>query len=300
MRREVQFHLMSACLAISVLFAVPESPAFDSAQIGGAVHPIRNPNGNARHSVRDQIVTSNWSGYALAKFNSGVNYTSASAEWTVPQVQDAPGATTSYSSSWVGIGGFCLNAKCSRVDKTLIQLGTEQDASSNGTTQYYAWYETLPKPPTTITSLTVSPGDKIVATLSDGPKVIHTRPSDKGSSGGGGGSKTQTWVLTMSDITTGASWSTSLSYDSSLASAEWIEEAPYSGGVLPLADFGTITFNPGSANGKNPSLSQTNGIVMNDPNGQSSNVSDPDTDLDGFNACWGSSSTLTACPVAQS
>jgi hypothetical protein len=41
------------------------------------------------------------------------------------------------SSIWVGIGG--LNG-----DQTLIQVGTEQDASATGATTYYAWYETLP------------------------------------------------------------------------------------------------------------------------------------------------------------
>jgi hypothetical protein len=41
----------------------------------------------------------------------------------------------------------------------------------------------------------------------------------------------------MTNNTTGAQWSGSFKYASSLLSAEWIKEAPYSGGVLPLADF---------------------------------------------------------------
>jgi hypothetical protein len=50
-----------------------------------------------------------------------------------------------------------------------------------------------------------------------------------------------------------------LTYGSSLLSAEWIEEAPYSGGILPLADFGTAQF-PGSnlANKTTPTVSSAN------------------------------------------
>lgn len=300
MRRGVRFHFLVTSILVAVLLALPGASSIELTQTGGAIHPIRKSNGNAKRTVKNQVVTSNWSGYALAKYNTGQSYTSASATWTVPNVLSAPGTSTSYSSSWVGIGGFCLNAKCSRVDKTLIQLGTEQNASSSGATQYYAWYETLPKPPTTITSLTVSPGDTIVATLADGPTIRETKPSGKGGKSGSSGPKGQNWTLTMKDVTTGISWSTSISYDSSLASAEWIEEAPYSGGVLPLADFGTVNFDHGFANSKSPDLSSTNGIVMSDPNGQTSNISSPDSDFDGFNACWGNGNSFASCPVPSS
>ncbi len=272
--------------------------------LSGAVHPVRNPNGSIAHNLKNQVDTTNWSGYAVAKYETGSSYTSATASWVVPTVTAAPGFTTSYSSSWVGIGGFCLNATCTKVDRTLIQLGTEQDASVSGST-YYAWYETLPQSMKKITSLTIYPGDTIVASLADGPKAAQTNTKAKGGggkSGGGGGSGSQTWVLTLKDTTVGhaASWTTTLSYASSLASAEWIEEAPYSGGVLPLADFGTATFNPGRANGSSPSLAPSNGIIMSNPNGQTSNVSSPDSDSDGFNACWGSGSQFTSCSPSTS
>ena len=35
------------------------------------------------------------------------------------------------------------------------------------------------------------------------------------------------------------------------SSAEWIIEAPYSGGVLPLSDFGTVSFGQDSTNVSN-------------------------------------------------
>jgi len=238
------------------------------------VHPLRTPKGQLRRGVREQIETSNWSGYAVARFQTGTDYTSASGAWTVPSVSNAPGFSNSYSSSWVGVGGFCLNSSCSSVDNTLIQLGTEQDASGSGATQYYAWYELLPKSPVQI-PLAVSPGDRIVASLVDGAAGVRSASlrargfrrasGPKGGGGRAGGPKRQTWTLTMTDQTTGSSWSTTVSYDSSLASAEWVQEAPYSGSVLPLADYGTATFDPGSADGASPALVPADGLVMIDP-----------------------------------
>jgi len=99
-------------------------------------------------------------------------------------------------------------------------------------------------------------------------------------------------------MTTGMSWSTTVSYDSSLDSAEWIEEAPSSGqGILPLANYGTVTLSPVTANGSNPNLAASQSVIMYDPQGQTSNPSAPDSGGDGFATCWGSGNTLTNCPA---
>ena len=69
--------------------------------------------------------------------------------------------STPASAEWVGIGGFCKNAQCNKqkdVDKTLIQLGTAQEAFGTSDLQYFAWYELLPRAPIT-TPLAVNPGD---------------------------------------------------------------------------------------------------------------------------------------------
>lgn len=260
----------------------------------GRIHPVRTPNGNVARNLRQQVESQNWSGYVVAKYETGQSYTAATAIWVVPSVTASPGPSPGYSSSWVGIGGFLLNSRGNHIDKTLIQLGTEQDVSSNGATAYSAWYETLPNPEQVITGFAVNPGDTIEATLADGPAVTYGKFETHSNAKGSGGSG-QPWTLTMKDETTGQSWSTTLTYKSSLASAEWIEEAPSSsGGILPLANFGTVTFDPGTANGGNPGLTQSNAVIMYDPNGQTSNVSVPDRDTDGFNAAWGNGTTLTA------
>jgi len=52
-----------------------------------------------------------------------------------------------------------------------------------------------------------------------------------------------TFTVTITNVSTGQSFSATTKVSSAYqTSAEWIAEAPYSGGVLPLADFNTIAF----------------------------------------------------------
>ena len=229
-----------------------------------------------------QLISSNWSGYALPKFETKKVYTAAQATWIVPSVLflDAPaGKTVEYSSNWVGIGGYCKNAKCNKADKTLIQLGTEQDALLDGSAQYYAWYEILPAASNPLLSMVVNPGDVMTASLACAKKCTGK----------------QSWTLSMTDETTGQSWSKVLKYQASKLSAEWIEEAPYDSGILPLADFGTANFSASTTNNIAANLSKGDSIVMMNHDGETSNVSAPSSTLDGFNVCWGSDDALTPC-----
>jgi hypothetical protein len=280
-------------LALTLSIASGAAPLV-SAQ-GSPIRPVTGPDGRVLRTLRQQVQSSNWSGYVVAHYETGQTYTAATATWVVPTVSLPPGSSAAYSSSWVGIGGFCLNSSCTKVDRTLIQLGTEQDTTQSGS-QYYAWYETLPNPAVSIPGITISPGDTITASLQDGPSL--RTPNAKP---GPGKSSSETWTLTLTDDTTGATWSETLSYSSSLASAEWIEEAPTSGGsILPLADYGTVTFDPGTANGANPDLASSDGVVMLNPNGQGSFVSPPDGDTDGFDACFSPTHTSVPCSPPNS
>jgi Peptidase A4 family len=253
------------------------------------IHVHRNPDGTAAHGIRNEWLSGNWSGYELANFQTGQKYKQAQMTWVVPTVTyGASSDSTSsseYSANWVGIGGFCEDRLCTRGDKTLIQLGTEQDVSPspNGATQYYAWYEMLPAAETPLpANYVVKPRDTMTASLT----CINACSA-----------KTQTWQLTMSNLTEHWTWSQEFSYASSMLSADWIEEAPYEGGILPLADFGTASFSAtgGVNNGQTPSLSlSANGIAMEDPWGQTSAPSSPT--LANFDACW-NYTTLTSCPM---
>ncbi|MGD0979225.1 MAG: G1 family glutamic endopeptidase [Candidatus Bathyarchaeia archaeon] len=163
-----------------------------------------------------QLTSSNWSGYCVV---SDLNTpqplaTSVSASWTVPTVDVSMG--NSYSAAWIGVGG--------QYDVTLIQVGTEQD-SINGKATYLAWYELLPSYVVTVDSISVSPGDKIAASISLTNKTSNT------------------WLIEINDVTEGQSFNKSLVYASSMLSAEWIVEAPaLVNRIATLANFGQVTF----------------------------------------------------------
>jgi hypothetical protein len=262
------------CLTTAVERVQAGEPNTPSLRIHGPIQVHHLDDGRLERGPRNEFNTSNWSGYAIGSYQNGSKYTSASATWAVPAVtfgQTQSGTNEEYSATWVGIGGFCLNALCSAVDRTLIQLGTSQYVSSSGQTSYFAWYEMLPANPVQI-SINVNPGDKISASLQ----------CESACSG-----KRQNWKLSMTNNTTNQTWSHTFSYSSSLASADWIEEAPASsGGVLPLADFGVVGMVPyiGAQPAWNSLTVSANGIQMTDPWGQTSDPSS--TDANGFNTCY--------------
>lgn len=148
----------------------------------------------------------NWSGYAV----TGTAFTSVRGSWVVPAVTCSSGYQ--FSAFWVGIDGFNSS--------TVEQTGTSSDCSGS-TPVYYAWYEFYPNP-SYIISMKVTPGDRI------GASVVY--------SGG-------EFTVTIKDETTGKAFRTSATVSGATrSSAEWIAEAPYYNGILPLADFGTALF----------------------------------------------------------
>jgi hypothetical protein len=164
--------------------------------------------------MRTNSTSTNWSGYAV----TGSRFTRVSAQWTEPSVSCSG---TAYSSFWVGLDGDTSG--------TVEQTGTDADCSGS-TPKYYAWYEMYPKFPVNLSG-TVRPGDHLSASVTTN----------------GNGS----FTLTISDSTQGwTNTTTQRLKRATLASAEVIAEAPSSsGGVLPLANFGTVSFSGATANG---------------------------------------------------
>jgi hypothetical protein len=162
--------------------------------------------------IRGRFGTStNWGGYAVDGVNG--SFSDVQGSWTVPQIDTAHSCPGSYSASWVGIDGDISN--------TVEQCGTEQDGNGS----YYAWYEMYPKFPVTIT-YDVRPGDFIQAEVKFvGNNAFRLSLTDWRGSG-------QAWNFQTTQSLKRAQRS----------SVEWIMEAPWSGGVLPLANFGTISF----------------------------------------------------------
>src|SRR3989449_6264263 len=170
--------------------------------------------------------STNWSGYAVTGSSGSVSI--AKGSWTVPAIQGSCPSTNQYSSFWVGIDGFNSG--------TVEQTGTDSDCQ-NGAPTYYAWYEFHPPPSFLISGMTITPGDHITAQASFSGR---------------------SFTVTITDTTTGASFSTSAKVRSAQrSSAEWIAEAPSSsGGILPLANFGTVSFSSCTA-----TISGTTGTI---------------------------------------
>lgn len=275
------FTLLLALLSGSLIVSGARSrPLLDYPSISalpqGLIQIIRDPNGNALLTREDQFKSANWSGYVLAQFDT--RESSAQGTWIVPTVVFKK--TQAVSANWVGIGGFCGNMECTGVDPTLIQLGTAQEALSRKRTKYFAWYEMLPGPPQLI-PLTINPTDLITASLSCAGACTNA----------------QKWTLSMTNQTSGLSWSQDFTYQSYLLSADWIVEAPTDRhGILPLADYGTTTFDQSMTNGVTADLPMAEIVIMLDPHHQTSDLSYFDTTFDGFSACFGTHKVLEPCP----
>ena len=243
-RRAAAMLLAALVLAIASLLGgevsarlVPESLLQSSSRESShglqAQAPIRRaptpPHGLGASSSQQSY---NWAGYDA----TGGGFTSVSATWTQPTIQpDA--ATDSVASFWVGLDGDGSS--------TVEQLGTQAE-NYYGSVTYSAWWEMYPAYETPISTMTISPGDLMSATVT------------AGSSGN--------FTLALSDHSTGAQFTTT--QHSAVAqghSAEVIAEAPTNGltnTVYPLPEFGTADFSGCALNGRPLSAFAYNQIDM--------------------------------------
>lgn len=188
----------------------------------GLTHPFtpaQSAAAPAATGIKNNLVSSNWSGYQINRTAQLVQ-----AGWTVPTVTKPvpPYSTTGYySSTWTGIGGG-FNAGV-----PLIQSGTEQEIANSGATTYYFWYEVVGGSGDTGSevriSMPVHPGDFVGA--------VSLWTAATGAEMG---------VCNFSTTNTCVQFFVASSAPGT--SEEWIEEAPSNGGVLPLANFGTVHF----------------------------------------------------------
>ena len=228
--------------------------------------------------VADARIGNNWSGYNQGLLDKGAPFTAITGTWTVPTASQNRAGEAESSATWVGIGGGCLESTCTATDSTLIQAGTGQDVDASGKTSYYAWYELVPVPSTTV-SLPVSPGDKITVAIN------QTLPG--------------LWAISIRNVSTGKSWSTTTPYPSTLGSAEWIEETPLaigtSGtGITALPRLSTVGFTGATANGAPANLSSAEAMQLVDGSGQVlATPSSPSPSKTAFNDCSYASTCAT-------
>jgi Peptidase A4 family len=169
------------------------------------------------HHHRNQAESTNWSGYVAT---TGT-YTGVSASWIQPGGVCSRGHQ--YAALWVGLDGYSSS--------TVEQTGSEVDCVGR-TAHYYAWYEMYPGPSENYPN-TVKAGDHFTASVTGTGNYQYTLAiSDS----------TQHWTQTTTQTLAGAASS----------SAEVIVEAPCctsSGGILPLTDFGSVSFTSSDADG---------------------------------------------------
>lgn len=212
-----------------VMLGVPVAAA--SAPVAAHVTPFFTTIGSPLRMTSNSSAT-NWAGYAVTGAKGSVTYVAGS--WTEPAAK-CSGTGSQYAAFWVGIDGYSST--------TVEQTGTEADCSGS-TASYYAWFEFYPSPSKLVSTIAVHPGDVFSAS------VTYSTTTAK-------------FTVSLKDVTTGKSFTKTAAVKSAKrTSAEWIAEAPYSGGILPLTDFGTVNFGY-----DNTSVSGTNDATVSGTTG---------------------------------
>jgi hypothetical protein len=163
----------------------------------------------------DTTASSNWAGYAI--HHSGLRFRTVVGSWTQPMAT-CTGARATYSSVWVGIGGYSVTSPA------LEQIGTELDCTATGRAVSDAWYELVPAASHT-TSLIVRPGDRMQASVAVTGNQVKLQINDL--------TRRRSFIKTLHATVLDTT------------SAEWIVEAPSACTTasdcqtLPLADFGS-------------------------------------------------------------
>ena len=236
--------------------AAPAAPAGARHFFPGGLANLMGVSAAHTRGLSFEAQSTNWSGYA----GTTGRYTSVSASWVQPAGICSRG--DQYAAFWVGLDGFNSS--------TVEQTGSEVDCVGR-TAQYVAWFEMFPGPSENYSN-TVKAGDHFTATV--------TYLSG------------EQFSLFISDTTQGWSHTTdaSLGQTPSLSSAEAIAEAPCctaSGGILPLTDFGTMSFTGTTANGS--AIGNADGlteIIMIDNAGRDKDTISSLSSGENFSATW--------------
>jgi hypothetical protein len=213
LKRILQNSILLIVVGISALVRVDPASRPVTRRIGA---PMQQHVPIVVRERRNSVTSStNWSGYAVTGAQNSV--TDVKGSWTVPAVFgcSSSGQPDQYSSFWIGIDGYNSN--------TVEQIGTESDCIG-GVPTYYVWYEFYPHWGYLVDmGAPIYPGDTISAEVNADSSGLFT--------------------LTLKDLTAGKQFITSTKMKNARrTSAEWIAEAPWSGGVLPLANFDTANF----------------------------------------------------------
>jgi Peptidase A4 family len=213
--------MVKALIALALLVAA--GAASGTAKAAGRV------DFGLRSTVTPEI-SANWSGYALVPTGTDpITFSDVTGTWVQPKAKCTSGRTDA-AAFWVGLGGYGESSDA------LEQLGTAAQCDGNSTTATnYAWWEIVPAASVQI-PMKVKPGDTITAAV-----LVQG----------------QTISFSLRDVTRRERFSkvVTVTQDLDVSSAEWIAEAPSDCGafgrcrVIPLTNFGTVTFSKAAAIG---------------------------------------------------
>ena len=167
------------------------------------------------------ISSPNWSGYvATAPTGKTLDFKTVTGTWTVPTARCKPGKVGTYSSIWVGIGGF--------TETRQEEVGTDANCSKSGRASYYAWFELVPYLSyRTVVDDRVNAGDTITGLVKFlNPKLIELQVKNR----------TAGWTFTRK-----INWAIN-----DTTTADWVVESPaickeQNCQEASLADFHTAT-----------------------------------------------------------
>ena len=230
---------------------------------GGGPGGTSSGTGNAANATA--ATSQNWAGYAAA--GQPGTFTSVSASWTQPAVTCT--AQQTFSSFWVGLDGDGT--------QTVEQTGTEADCN-NGAPTYQGWFEMFPNAPVFYNN-GVAPGDAMSASV-----VAN-----------GGGA----FTLTLADQTQGWTQTTSqTSAAAQLGSAEIVAEAPSdANSVLPLSNFGTVSFSDAAVTNAPLGNANAAGLTMVSAGGVTEATPSAITNGSAFSITWDSNGTAASPAV---
>ena len=259
----------------SAAVATPVSSGSGSAS-GRTIGVIRP----APAATVNATTSSNWFGYNISAVARNENFRQVGGTWRVPRATQHKKGQAEYSSSWIGIGGGCVRQNqfgCTSGDNTLIQAGTEQSIAPNGAASYHSWYELIPAP-SIQTPLVVGPNHMVRANIRQTVVGI--------------------WRISLENLSTGKSWSTTVPYTSTYRTAEWITETPIvigtdAAGLAALPNLTPVHFDWTSVNGRNPRLRSSERVFLAPGQQIIGAPSLPQPEGNGFAACaW-----RTTCAV---
>ncbi|GJE96336.1 peptidase G1 domain-containing protein [Phanerochaete sordida] len=180
--------------------------------------------------------SSNWAGAVINSYAGA--WSSVQGTFNVPVPGPAPGQSVGAASAWVGIDGDTCGS-------AILQTGVDF-IYENGGVSYDAWFEWYPDYAYDFSGITISPGDSITAIVEAASTTLGYAYLINNSNGQEVGVEISSpYALCEQD-------------------AEWIvEDFEENGGLVPFANFGTVTFtNAGAYANAGGGLGPNAGIIF--------------------------------------